>query len=70
LSAVVSWPISKVLAARRRDADDVRFLVRRLGLSSPEEVLGLIEEVFPDERLPDRARLILEEVFEAGTADT
>jgi hypothetical protein len=55
--------------ARRGLVADVRFLVRRLRLSSPEQVLSLVVEVFPEERLPERARLILEEVFE-GTADT
>lgn len=60
----------KVIAARRRDADDVRFLVQRLGLSSPEQVFGLVGEVFPDERLPERAKAILEEIFDDRVADT
>lgn len=60
----------KVLAARRRDADDVWFLIRRLGLSSPGEVLDLVEEVFPDERPPERAKAILEEAFKGGIRDT
>jgi predicted nucleotidyltransferase len=53
----------KVLAARRRDADDIRFLVRHLGLSTPEAILGVCAEVFPDEEVPARARLVLEDVF-------
>lgn len=53
----------KVLAARRRDAEDIRFLVRHLRLPSPEAVLALCAEVFPDEQVPDRARLVLEDVF-------
>jgi len=51
----------KVLAARRRDADDIRFLVKHLGLASVQEVLTVCAEVFPQEPVPDRARLILED---------
>jgi len=53
----------KVLAARRRDADDIRFLVRHLHLSTADEVLALCAEIFPDEDPPARARLVLEDVF-------
>ncbi|MFJ5602030.1 hypothetical protein ACIP95_29320 [Micromonospora parva] len=54
----------KVLAARRRDAEDIRFLVEHLGLNNPDEVLGLCTEIFPDEEVPGRARLVLEDVFD------
>jgi hypothetical protein len=54
----------KVLAARRRDGDDIRFLIRRLGLTSVGQVLAVCAEVFPDEPVPDRARLILEDALE------
>jgi len=54
----------KVLAARRRDGDDIRFLIRHLGLTSVEQVLAVCAEVFPDEPVPDRARLILEDALE------
>jgi hypothetical protein len=53
----------KVLAARRRDAEDIRFLVEHLHLSNAEEVLVLCGEIFPDEEVPGRARLVLEDVF-------
>jgi hypothetical protein len=53
----------KVLAARRRDADDIRLLVKHLGLSTVDEVLAVCAEVFADEEVPPRARLILEDVF-------
>jgi predicted nucleotidyltransferase len=51
----------KVLAARRRDAEDIRFLVKHLNLTTVEEVLTLCAEVFPDEEVPARARLVLED---------
>lgn len=53
----------KVLAARRRDSDDIRFLVKHLGLSTVEDVLALCAEVFSDEEVPARARLVLEDSF-------
>ena len=53
----------KLLAARRRDADDIKVLVDRLGLASPDEVLALCADIFPEEPVPDRARLLLEDVF-------
>jgi hypothetical protein len=54
----------KTLAARRRDTEDLRFLVLHLGLTSPEQVIEVCTRVFPDEPPPDRARLVLEDVFE------
>ncbi|MGH3259195.1 MAG: hypothetical protein ACRDOU_27980 [Streptosporangiaceae bacterium] len=54
----------KVLAARRRDVEDISYLVKRLGLSSTAEVLAVSAAVFPDEQVPDRARMILEDFFE------
>jgi hypothetical protein len=54
----------KVLAARRRDADDIRFLVKHLGLTSATDALALCADIFPDEGVPDRARLVLEDIFD------
>jgi len=53
----------KVLAARRRDADDIRFLVKHLNLTTADDVLALCAEIFPDEDVPARARLVLEDAF-------
>jgi hypothetical protein len=53
----------KVLAARRRDADDIRFLIKHLSLTTVDEVLALCAEVFPDEEVPARARMVLEDAF-------
>jgi len=54
----------KVLAARRRDAEDIRFLVKHLQLGRVEDVLALCADIFPEEQVPERARLVLEDVFE------
>jgi hypothetical protein len=51
----------KVLAGRRRDAEDIRLLVKHLDLRTVEEILTLCAEVFPDEGVPKRARLLIED---------
>jgi predicted nucleotidyltransferase len=53
----------KVLAARRRDVEDIHVLVKHLRLSTVEEVLALCAEVFPDEAVSARARMVLEDAF-------
>jgi hypothetical protein len=54
----------KVLAARRRDADDIAVLARHLGVTTSAEALAITADVFPDELVPDRARLILEDLLD------
>jgi predicted nucleotidyltransferase len=56
----------KVLAARRRDVEDITFLVGLLGLTTVEQVLAVCAEVFPEEPVPDRARLVLEDALTSG----
>ncbi|MBF5032588.1 hypothetical protein IRY44_22800 [Micromonospora sp. ANENR4] len=51
--------------ARRRDAEDIRFLIDHLGLTSAEQALDLCAEIFPEEEVPGRARLVLDDVFGA-----
>jgi hypothetical protein len=62
----------KVLAAREnRDVEDIRFLVGQIGLRSLDDVLRLVADVYPDERVSKRARLLLEDVLSlppSGTA--
>ena len=38
----------KVLAARRRDVEDIRFLVERVGLTTVDALLSLCAEAFPE----------------------
>lgn len=42
----------------------MRLLIDHLGLPSTQQVLALCSEVFPDEPVPDRARLMVEDIFE------
>lgn len=53
----------KALAARRRDTDDLRLLVDRLGLRSSAEVVAVCARVFPDEPLRERALLAVQDMF-------
>jgi hypothetical protein len=58
----------KCAAARtQEDAADIAFLAARLGLSSSRDVLAVVLSYFPEERLPVRTRLILEEMFDDGS---
>ena len=53
----------KALAARPRDAEDIRQLARVLGLRTVDDVLASVREVFPEEEPPQRLRLLLEDIF-------
>jgi hypothetical protein len=52
-------------AAARTDVDveDIRFLANHLRLSSSRAVLDVVLTYFPEDRLPVRTRLLLEEMF-------
>ena len=57
----------KCAAARTvEDAGDIRFLADRLGLASAAAVLRVVCSYIPEERLPVRTRLLLEEMFDEG----
>ena len=55
----------KCVAARydTHDADDVAFLIRRLGLVSPDEVFERITRYYPRERVPAKTRFLVEELL-------
>ncbi len=56
----------KCAAARTvEDAGDIRILAQRLGLDSSRDVLATVLMYFPEDRLPVRTRLLLEEMFDA-----
>ncbi|MGH8898881.1 MAG: hypothetical protein ACRDZ4_18140 [Egibacteraceae bacterium] len=41
----------------------MRLLIDWLGLRSPAEVLRIVADVFPDQALPDRKRMLIEDLF-------
>ncbi|MBI2924739.1 MAG: hypothetical protein HYY24_03435 [Verrucomicrobia bacterium] len=45
------------------DLPDIEFLVRRLGLKSPDEVLAVVAQFYPDSRVPARTRFVVEDIF-------
>lgn len=54
----------KVAAARTdRDAEDIRFLAGRLGLTTADAILDVAAAYFPPEQLPVRAQLLVQEMF-------
>ena len=48
-----------------RDRLDINFLVERCGITGVAEVLGLFEEFFPEDPLPDRTLPVLDEATAA-----
>jgi Nucleotidyltransferase of unknown function (DUF6036) len=53
----------KLRAARASDAADVRLLLGVLGIESVDGASGVLEDVFPDTTLSDRARLLVEDIL-------
>lgn len=45
------------------DLDDVRYLLRYLNITSPEEALAIVTRYFDEEQLPAKTRLVLEELL-------
>jgi len=58
----------KVRAARRPDVADIEVLVALLGLKSAAEVFDVVKSVFPGETVPERGRVVVEELFESYEA--
>jgi hypothetical protein len=56
----------KALAARvdATDRADVTFLIKKLGLTSPEEVFRVVEKYYPHSRIKPATRFFIEELFE------
>jgi hypothetical protein len=54
----------KCAAARtQEDSADIRFLAGHLGLTTAKEVLDLVLCFYPEDRLPVRTQLLIEELF-------
>lgn len=46
------------------DVEDIRFLIRHLGLASAAEALTIVAGYYPKSRVPPRTQYLLEELFE------
>jgi hypothetical protein len=54
----------KVLASRSvRDRDDIQLLLNQLRITAPAGVWALVDRYFPDTVIPDRARLLIEDLL-------
>jgi hypothetical protein len=53
----------KALAARPRDAEDIRHLTQVLSLHTVDDVLASVHAIFPEQQPPERLRLLLEDIF-------
>jgi predicted nucleotidyltransferase len=53
----------KALAARPRDAEDIRQLAQVLDLHTADDVLASVREIFPEEEPPARLGLLLKDIF-------
>ncbi len=51
------------MALAARSTDDLRILLGVLGLTTREQAIAVCTRVFPDEALPDRARLLLKDLI-------
>ncbi len=58
--------IASATAEEPSDVSDIVFLIRRLGLKSPQEVLDMIGQYYPAERIPVKAQYLVESLFEEG----
>jgi hypothetical protein len=56
----------KALSARVDGADqnDVRFLVREMGLSTPEQVFDIVRKYYAHERIKPATQFFIEEIFQ------
>jgi hypothetical protein len=50
------------------DFDDIRFLIRRLGLHKPEQALEIVARYYGKSGIPVRTQYLIEGIFEGGDA--
>jgi hypothetical protein len=50
-----------------RDVDDIRMLVRRLGLSNTDQVLDIVADYYPNRLIPPRTQFGVEEIMRSLT---
>ena len=55
----------KLVAGRPRDIDDARAIVKKVGISTSQEVLNLLTRYVPQNRIDVRVQYLVEELFEA-----
>ncbi|MDI6641437.1 MAG: DUF6036 family nucleotidyltransferase [Elusimicrobiota bacterium] len=53
----------KLIAARREDVDDIKFLCERIGLKTSKEILNLLVEIYPEGEILPKTKFLVEELF-------
>ncbi len=53
-------------AGEQSDVPDILFLLRHLGLRSAREVLDLVAQYYPANRIPVKTQYLIEGLFEEG----
>jgi hypothetical protein len=53
----------KIIAGRIQDLDDAKALIQHLGLTSPQEVLDILQRYIPSRYLTVSVRYNVEELF-------
>lgn len=51
-----------------QDLDDVRYLLRHLGVRDYDEALAIVTRYYPAERFPQKTLYVLEELLEVGSS--
>jgi hypothetical protein len=61
----------KVIAARveTMDLEDIRFLIARMKIQNPAQVLEIIERYYPHKQIKPETKLQLEDIFQTGSSD-
>ncbi|MFH0908342.1 MAG: hypothetical protein V1929_06245 [bacterium] len=56
----------KCVSARfdTHDTDDVKFLVRHLGLKKPGDVFEIVEKYYPRKQVPSKTQILIEEIMQ------
>jgi hypothetical protein len=58
-----------VTANEPSDVADILFLIRHLGIQTPDAVLELVEDYYPRERIPVRTQYLVESLFEEALGE-
>ena len=58
----------KCISARfdTSDGDDIKFLIKFIGLSSPQSVFEIIQDYYPKNQVESKTQFFIEELFDLG----
>ena len=66
LLAMKALACRRPIGAYRGDIDDLRFLIRKIGIRSVDEIQGVIDDFYPDDLIRAEDRPLLESLLEDG----